>query len=47
MSKIRILVVDDHGIMRDSMRALLDLHDDIEIVGEASSCPKEHVVPLY
>ncbi len=36
MDKIRILVVDDHAIMRDGIRALLDLHEDIEIVGEAS-----------
>ncbi len=36
MDKIRILVVDDHAILRDGIRALLDLYDDIEIVGEAS-----------
>jgi len=36
VNKIRILVVDDHAIMRDGIRALLGLHDDIEIVGEAS-----------
>ena len=36
MSKIRVLLVDDHAIMRDGIRALLGLHDDIEIVGEAS-----------
>jgi DNA-binding NarL/FixJ family response regulator len=36
MDKIKILVVDDHAIMRDGIRALLSLHDDIEIVGEAS-----------
>jgi len=36
MAKIKILVVDDHAIMRDGIRALLGLHDDIEIVGEAS-----------
>ena len=36
MGKIKILMVDDHAIMRDGIRALLDLHDDIEIVGEAS-----------
>ncbi len=36
MDKIRVLVVDDHAIMRDGIRALLDIHDDIEIVGEAS-----------
>jgi DNA-binding NarL/FixJ family response regulator len=36
MDKIKILVVDDHAIMRDGIRALLSSHDDIEIVGEAS-----------
>jgi DNA-binding NarL/FixJ family response regulator len=36
MSKIKILVVDDHAIMRDGIRALLGLDNDIEIVGEAS-----------
>ena len=36
MNKIKVLVVDDHAIMRDGIRALLGLHDDIEIVGEAS-----------
>jgi len=36
MEKIKVLVVDDHAIMRDGIRALLALHDDIEIVGEAS-----------
>ncbi len=36
MDKIRILLVDDHAVLRDGIRALLDLHDDIEIVGEAS-----------
>ncbi len=36
MDKIKILVVDDHAILRDGIRALLGLHDDIVIVGEAS-----------
>ncbi len=36
MDKIRVLVVDDHAIMRDGIRALLDIYDDVEIVGEAS-----------
>ena len=36
MDKIKVLLVDDHAIMRDGIRALLSLHDDIEIVGEAS-----------
>ncbi|MFC1987540.1 response regulator [Chloroflexota bacterium] len=33
---IRILVVDDHAVLRDGIRALFDLYDDIEIVGEAA-----------
>lgn len=36
MDKIKVLVVDDHAILRDGIRALLGLHDDIEIVGEAA-----------
>ncbi|MDP2920513.1 MAG: response regulator transcription factor [Dehalococcoidia bacterium] len=36
MNKIRILIVDDHTVLRDGIRALLSVHDDIEIVGEAS-----------
>ncbi|MFC1964263.1 response regulator [Chloroflexota bacterium] len=35
MAKIRILVVDDHAIIRDGIRALLSLYDDLEIIGEA------------
>ncbi len=33
--KIRVLVVDDHAILREGVRALLQLHPDIEVVGEA------------
>ena len=36
MDKIKIMIVDDHTILRDGIRALLGVHDDIEIVGEAS-----------
>ncbi len=36
MGKIKILVVDDHAVMRDGIRALVGVHEDIEIVGEAS-----------
>jgi DNA-binding NarL/FixJ family response regulator len=32
---IRILLADDHDILRDGLRALLDLPGDIEVVGEA------------
>ena len=36
MEKIKILVVDDHAVMRDGIRALLAVYDDFEIIGEAS-----------
>jgi DNA-binding NarL/FixJ family response regulator len=36
MDKIRVLIVDDHAIMRDGIRVLLGRHDDIETIGEAS-----------
>jgi DNA-binding NarL/FixJ family response regulator len=36
MSKIRVLIVDDHAILREGIRALLAAHDDIEVVGEAA-----------
>lgn len=36
MNKIKVLLVDDHAILRDGIRALLGLYDDIEVVGEAS-----------
>src|SRR5690606_40711041 len=34
---IRILIVDDHTILREGMNALLSNIDDIQIVGSASS----------
>jgi DNA-binding NarL/FixJ family response regulator len=36
MSKIRVLVADDHAIVREGVRALLALSDDIVVVGEAA-----------
>ena len=36
MSKIKIMLVDDHAIMREGVQALLSIHDDLEIVGAAS-----------
>jgi two-component system response regulator NreC len=35
--KIRVLVVDDHTIVRDGICALLSLAGDIEVVGEAAN----------
>lgn len=37
MKKIRVLVVDDHTLMRDGIRALLALAADIDVVGEAAN----------
>jgi DNA-binding NarL/FixJ family response regulator len=37
MKKIKVLVVDDHTIVRDGICALLGLAADIEVVGEASN----------
>ena len=37
MQKIRVLVVDDHTIVRDGICALLGLVGDIEVVGEATN----------
>ena len=37
MQRIRVLVVDDHTIVRDGICALLALAGDIEVVGEAAN----------
>ncbi len=36
MPRIRVLVVDDHAVVRDGLCALLRLTPDIEVVGEAA-----------
>ncbi|MFQ6058798.1 MAG: response regulator [Anaerolineae bacterium] len=37
MNKIRVLLADDHTILREGIRALLAAQPDIEVVGEASN----------
>jgi two-component system response regulator NreC len=37
MPKIRVLIVDDHTLLRDGLSALLELVPDIEVVGEAGN----------
>jgi two-component system NarL family response regulator len=37
MGKIRILMVDDHNVVRQGIRSLLDLEPDLQVVAEASS----------
>ena len=36
MGPIRVLIVDDHAIVRDGIRAILTLAKDIQVTGEAS-----------
>jgi DNA-binding NarL/FixJ family response regulator len=36
MKKIKVLIVDDHTLVRAGIRSLLSLVEDIEVVGEAS-----------
>jgi len=35
MAKIRILIVDDHAVLREGMRHFLEQEKDLEVVGEA------------
>ncbi len=35
--RIRILLVDDHGIMREGLAAVLNQQDDLEVVGQAGT----------
>lgn len=37
MSKMRILIADDHVIVREGLRTLLEAQPDIEVVGEATN----------
>jgi DNA-binding NarL/FixJ family response regulator len=37
MSKTRVLIADDHAMMREGIIAFLKYYDDVEIVGEASN----------
>ena len=37
MAKIRVLVVDDHEMVRRGISSYLETEDDLEVVGEASS----------
>ena len=35
MKKIRVLIADDHGIVRMGLKSLLEMEDDIVVIGEA------------
>jgi len=36
MQEVRLVIVDDHAIFREGLRALLDMEEDFVVVGEAS-----------
>ena len=36
MSRIRLVIVDDHPVVRDGLRGMLESQPDFEVVGEAS-----------
>lgn len=38
MKEIRIMVVDDHKLVREGLSKLLELEKDFKVVGQASSC---------
>jgi NarL family two-component system response regulator LiaR len=44
-TKIRILIVDDHAVVRKGIRALLATEDDLEVIGEAVN--GEEAVAMY
>ena len=35
-NRVRVLIVDDQRLFREGLRTLLELHDDVRVVGEAS-----------
>jgi DNA-binding NarL/FixJ family response regulator len=35
--RIRVLIVDDHGVMRAGLHALIERHADLQVVGEAAA----------
>ena len=37
---IRVLIVDDHAVVRKGIRALLDTEGDIDVIGEAEDGQK-------
>ena len=37
MKKLRIFLADDHGVVREGLKRLLELEPDLEVVGEASN----------
>jgi CheY-like chemotaxis protein len=41
---IRLVLVDDHAILRQGLRSVIEREDDLVVVGEASSEPEAEAV---
>ena len=39
-STVRVMLVDDHAILREGLSALLELESDLKVVGQAGSIPE-------
>lgn len=37
LGRIKILIVDDHAVLRQALRLLLETHPEVEVVGEAAN----------
>lgn len=37
IQKVRVLIVDDHAVVRQGLRGFIDLQDDMEVVGEGTN----------
>ena len=40
MSQITVFLADDHAVVRDGLRFLLQAQPDIKVVGDADTCPR-------
>jgi two-component system response regulator NreC len=40
MAKIRVLLADDHAVLRAGLRLLIDGQPDLEVIGEAATTPE-------
>ena len=39
LSRLRVILADDHAILRQGLRAILDAEPDLEVIGAASNVP--------
>jgi DNA-binding NarL/FixJ family response regulator len=37
VEKVSLLIVDDHGVLRSGLRALLEVHGEFQVIGEAAN----------